>query len=144
MATQPALIYPSLWRVGDIVLRLLTAAGLAIDAYVHADLAGNEIHTEGVLFGLEAGVSSLAALILVITGMRLAYVFAFLIAISALSAIMVYRYVDIGAIGPIPNMYEPIWFQEKAVAAIAEGTALVTAAAGALIPHSGRRLLSRR
>lgn len=125
-----------LWRVGENVLRLCTAAGLGIDAYVHADLAGVEIHTEGVLFGIEAGGSSLAALLLVITGIRRAYVFAFLIAVSAFAAIMVYRYIDIGAIGPIPNMYEPVWFSEKTLAAVAEGSAMVTAAAGT--PFGGR------
>ena len=130
MATNWASIHHPLWRVGALLLRLLTVAGLAIDAYVHADLAGIEIHTEGVLFALEAGASSLAALLVLATGTRLAYAFAFVVAVSAFAAIMVYRYIDVGAIGPIPNMYEPVWFHEKTMAAIAEGAAMVTALGG--------------
>lgn len=141
MVATSAVTQAPLWRVGEVLLRLLTAAGLAIDAYVHADLASaynTELHTEGVLFGVEAGVAALAALLVLVTGMRLEYVFAFLVAASAFAAIMVYRYIDVGTIGPIPNMYEPVWFHEKALAAIAEGVAMVSALAGALLFRPAR------
>jgi hypothetical protein len=35
--------------------------------------------------------------------------------------VLLYRYVDVGAIGPVPNMYEPVWFGEKLHSAYAEG-----------------------
>jgi hypothetical protein len=38
---------------------------------------------------------------------------------------VLYRYVDVGSIGPIPNMYEPAWFGEKTHSAIAEGLVAV-------------------
>lgn len=140
VATRPS----PLWRVGEVLLRLLTAAGLAVDAYVHADLAktydavGSHL-TQGTLFRIEAGVSSFAALVVIVTGARLAYGFAFLVAASAFGAILLYRYKNVGSLGPLPQMYEPAWFPEKKNAAIAEGVATVTALAGFLLPRAGRR-----
>ena len=104
-------------------------------AYVHADLAGrydpvrNSI-SQGDLFRVEAGAASLAGLLIVFFARRETYGFAFLIAASALGAILLYRYVNVGTIGPLPNMYEPIWFAEKVVAAAAEAVALVAALLG--------------
>lgn len=116
--------------------RLLAAAGLAVDAYVHADLAGQydpvkATISQGDLFRIEAALSALAAL-LVLAWRRLpADVFGWLVAAGGFALIMIYRYVDVGKFGPIPDMYEPVWFTEKWVAAIAQ---LVTvAAAGVLI-----------
>jgi hypothetical protein len=40
---------------------------------------------------------------------------------------LLYRYNDIGQLGPIPSMYEPIWYTKKTVAAFAEGAALIAA-----------------
>ena len=143
MAALSARTHAPLWRVGEVILRLVTAAGLALDAYVHADLAGlydavGGDLTQGMLFRIEAGVASFAALVVIVLGIRLAYVLAFLVAVSAFAAIMVYRYIDIGAIGPIPQMYEPIWGHEKALSAIAEGVAAVTALGGVLLPRPHR------
>ena len=42
------------------------------------------------------------------------------------------RYHDPGALGPLPDMYEPFWFREKSVAGVAEAVALVTATLGLL------------
>lgn len=116
--------------------RLLAAAGLAVDAYVHADLAQQydavkDTVSQGGLFRAEAALSALAAL-LVLAWRRLpADVFAWLVAAGGFALIVIYRYVDVGSFWIVPNMYEPVWFTEKWVAAIAQ---LVTvAAAGVLI-----------
>lgn len=118
------------------VLRVIAAAGLAVDAYVHADLAsqfdGNGTNlSEGTLFRLQAGLAALAAVWVLVHGRRLAAAFALLISVSALGAVLLYKYVDVGALGPLPNMYDPIWFTEKTVSAVAEGVAAV--ASGALL-----------
>lgn len=118
-----------------LALRVLTAAGLAIDAYVHADLAEaydpvRHSISQGTLFRIEAGAAAFAALLIVVTGHRVAWAVAFVVAASGFGAIMLYRYVDVGTLGPLPNMYEPIWFPEKSYSAIAEGVATVTALAG--------------
>ncbi len=117
------------------LVRLLASAGLAVDAYVHADLASRydpirASISQGNLFRAEAAAASLAALLVLLLPRRETYAFAVTVAASALGAILLYRYVDVGALGPLPNMYEPIWFTEKTVSAVAEGAALIVALAG--------------
>ncbi len=124
-------------HAGRLALRILVAAGLAVDAYVHADLAStyDAIHasiSQGDLFRIEAGVASAAALIVLVAGRRAAFALALGVAASAFGAIMLYRYVNVGALGPLPNMYEPAWFTEKSIAAVAEAGAAVLAACGLL------------
>lgn len=119
--------------VVDWLLRLMAAAGLGIDAGIHADLApmqppGGSI-SQAQLFYAETVVSSLAALLVLLTAARLAYGFAFLVGASALGAVLLYRYVDVGPLGPLPDMYEPFWYASKTATAIAEAVAVAVAAA---------------
>jgi hypothetical protein len=117
-------------RAGALGLRLVVAGGLAADAYVHADLASSYpsgFLGEQNLFLVETGVALGAALLVLASRRRAAYLVAALVAASALAAIVTYRYVDLGALGPLPDMYEPVWYPEKVVAAGAEVVALVAA-----------------
>ena len=130
----------SAWFVVGVALRLVAAAALAVDAYTHADLVarydpnqGSAALSQGDLFRIEAGVAAFAALLLILSARRLVWAFAVLVAASALGAILFYRYYDPGVLGPLPDMYEPIWFPEKATAAVAEAAALVAAVAGGVI-----------
>jgi hypothetical protein len=113
----------------------VVVAGLAIDAYIHFDLASNyaPIKTSAIsqagLFRIEAIVSIAAALALLVRPRRYTAAIAFVVAASAFAALIVTRYYDIGAIGPIPDMYEPVWFTEKLVAAYAEAVAAIAALA---------------
>ena len=50
---------------------------------------------------------------------------ALVVAATALTALLVSRYVDLGPIGPFPNLYEPAWFGDKTLAAASEIVALV-------------------
>ena len=139
-----ALPTPSLRTMLDIVLRGLVAAGLAVDAAVHADLAPiyTGIHasiSEATLFRIEAGVSAAAALLVLTIGRRVGFGAAFAVAASALGAILLYRYVDVGRLGPLPNMYEPAWFGEKSLAALAEAGATALAAVGLFRAFRARR-----
>jgi hypothetical protein len=118
-----------------MLLRVLTAIGLAVDAYIHADLAGRfdgNVASGGIsqgdLFRIEAGAASLAALLVLLHGRRVAAGFAFVVSASALGAVLVTRYFDIGAIGPLPDMYDPSWYTEKTISAIAEAVAMVASA----------------
>ena len=129
------------WRLLSWGLRLVTAAGLAVDAWVHADLVarydlnvGSSGLSQGDLFRVEAIVSVAAALALLLTGRLAAWLLAWLVAASALAGLLLYRYHDPGAIGPLPDMYEPLWFPEKSLAGLAEAVALGTATAG-LVRH---------
>ena len=128
-------------RVVAWTLRVLTTAALAVDAFVHADLVGRYAANQGTgplsqgdLFRFEAVVSGLVALGLLLTGRSTVWVVAWLVAASAIGAMLLYRYHDPGELGPLPDMYEPLWFREKAVAGVAEGLAVVTATLG-LVEH---------
>jgi len=129
-----------------IVLIAVVVVGLAIDAFVHLHLAGsssfraNKTSTvsEAELFRLEAIAAILAAVAVVVRLNRFTAGFAFLVGLAGTVAVVLYRYVNVGKIGPIPNMYDPYWLPtEKWLSAIAE--VAVTLAAGALLVSFGTR-----
>jgi len=131
------------WLVLALV-RLVVVAGLAIDSYVHFDLAGlyseaGGVINEGVLFRAEAIVALAVAILVAVTGRRVSYAAAFIVAASALTVLLVARYADIGAIGPFPDMYDPVWFGEKALAAVGEAVAGLAALAGYALVRARRR-----
>ncbi len=129
-------------RLANIVLRLLVAATLVTDAVVHIRLApGYQLaNPEGIgrgnLFYIESAAAILVALYVLIRGSRPAYFAALLVTASALAAVLLSVYVDLPAIGPIPPMYEPAWFFEKVLSAVAEGIGAVLAILGLAV---GRR-----
>lgn len=116
-----------------LVLRAVAAAGLVMDAVVHLRLAaGYQLAAPGGigagnLFRIEAGVAIVVALLVLIRASRAVAGLAFLVAASALGAVLLYRYVDVPAVGPLPSMYEPVWFTQKAVSAVAEAVAAAAA-----------------
>ena len=119
-------------------MRIATAAGLAIDAYVHLDLAhvyaeGGGTINEGVLFRAEAAAALLVAAAVIATGRRVCYLSGLAVAASALAVMLVSRYVDLGPIGPFPGLYDPAWYPEKLLAAFAEGAATAAALAGVIM-----------
>jgi hypothetical protein len=121
-----------------IALRILTVAALAVDAVVHLHLApgyqlGNPAGIgQGNLFRIEAVAAIVVGLYVLVRGSRPAYAAAFVVAASGFAAVVLYRYVDVPAIGPLPAMYEPIWFFEKSLSAVAEGAGAILAAAAFL------------
>lgn len=140
----------------SVVLRLLTALALFIDAGVHLFLAPGYQDaqpgtiSQGTLFLLEAAVALVAGLYVLIRGSRAAYALALLVSLSAFAAVVLYRYVDIPAIGPIPAMYDPVWFFSKTLSAVAEGAGALLALAGLVRTRrtvkydDGARLAARR
>ncbi|MCW2550133.1 MAG: hypothetical protein JWN96_4593 [Mycobacterium sp.] len=116
-------------------LVLAAVCGLGLDAYVHFDLASRyaPIKTSTIsqadLFRVEAVVAILAALAVLLRPRRYTAAIATVVAGSALAVLLVYRYADIGSIGPIPSMYEPVWFTEKLVAFWSELAATVASLA---------------
>jgi hypothetical protein len=115
----------------------IVVVGLAVDAYVHFDLASafknvkTSTLSEADLFRAEAVVAILAALALLVRPNRYTAGFAFLVAAGATVAVLVYRYVNVGKIGPIPNMYDPFWGpgNEKKLSVVAEVAAALAALA---------------
>jgi hypothetical protein len=137
------------------VLRLLVAAGLGVDAWVHARLAsGYDANrraggvSQGDLFRAEAVAAAVVALLVLVVLLRRASVIglmiaglSFVVSASALGALLLSVYRDVGAMGPLPDMYEPFWFPDKTLAAVAEGVA--AAASLALVVMIWRRLRRR-
>jgi hypothetical protein len=129
----------------NMALRVLTALALFIDAGVHIYLApGYQAASpvgigQGNVFLLDAAAAVLAALYVLFRGSRASFALALAVALSAFVAVMVYRYVDIPAFGPFPAMYEPVWFFEKSLSAVAEGAGALLAAAGLLRTAPKRR-----
>jgi hypothetical protein len=127
----------------SLVLALVAVVGLGYDAKVHLNLAegydviGDTV-TQGGLFRVEAVVALLVAVALLLSDNRLVWAGAGLVGLGGVAAVLLYRYVDVGAIGPVPNMYEPVWFTEKVRSAYAEGAAAV-----AWIVREGLRVRSR-
>jgi hypothetical protein len=123
--TRPALI--------GLTVRGVTAAGLAVDAVIHLQLASvYQLAApagigQGNLFRIQAVAAILVAVLVLVRGSRLANASALLIAGSALGAVLLYRYVDVPAFGPIPSMHEPLWFAKKTATALAEGAAILAA-----------------
>lgn len=114
----------------SLTLALLTAIGLGYDAKVHRHLAsgydavGSTIN-QGALFRVEAAVAVLVAVAVLLSDNRMVWAAAGLTGLAGVTAVVLYRYVDVGALGPIPNMYEPAWFPEKMHSADAEGAVAV-------------------
>jgi hypothetical protein len=124
------------------ILRLLASAGLITDAYIHAHLAGlydgnrQGGLSQGDLFRAEAVAAAVLGVLILFAGVRRASAtgvvisgLAFVVAASALGALLLSVYRDIGSIGPLPDMYEPFWFPQKTLTAVAEGVAAAASAA---------------
>ena len=114
----------------------IVVAGLAVQAFVHFDLASafenNKTNTlsEADLFRAEAIAAIVAAVALLVRPRWYTAAFAFLVAASGTAAVVVYRYIDVGAFGPFPNMYDPYWAPAgKTLSAFAEAIASLAALA---------------
>jgi hypothetical protein len=105
------------------------AGSLAVDAVVHLRLAGGYQQSApggigaGNLFRVEAAAAVAVGMWVLWRGSRAALGAAFVVGFTAALAVVLYRYIDVPAIGPIPSMYEPVWFVEKSLSAGAEALA---------------------
>ena len=109
-----------------LVLRVIAAACLGISAYVHLHLASRygfpgTISGE-TIFRVQGIVAATIGVLLLVTGNKWVWIAAALLGLASFTAVMLYRYVDVGAIGPLPNMYDSTWqpSPEKLLSAIAE------------------------
>jgi hypothetical protein len=125
------------------LLTLITASGLAVDAYVHWHLAANfdtligtasPNISQGQLFRLEAMLALAAMVLVLVTRRRIGALVAFLVAAGGLGAVLLYAFIDVGGIGPIPDMYDPTWYTEKIVSVVAQGVAAAAALCLLVLP----------
>src|ERR1035438_10465624 len=83
------------------LLRVLTAAALITDAVVHLkdarfyDASTTALLSQGQLFRIEAGVAIVVAVAILAWPRRLVWAIAFLIAASAVGAVVLYTYVNV-------------------------------------------------
>jgi hypothetical protein len=128
------------------VLSFVTAAVLIFDAIVHL----RDAHfygapppghlSEGTLFYLEAAAALVVAALLLLWPRPVTWALAALVAGTAAAAVLLSRYVDIGAIGPVPDLYEPTWgLPGKLPSAVAELAGTVLALIGLTLSLRRRR-----
>jgi hypothetical protein len=135
--------------IGSWILRIATATALGIDAVVHwqnasaYDAVRGSI-SQGQLFRAEAAVAVAVGLLVLVRPRPSSWLAALAVAASALAAVLLYRYVDVGSLGPLPDLYENTWqVPGKLLSAYAEGAAVVLAGLGLLShrTHLGREPL---
>ncbi|MFL6060863.1 MAG: hypothetical protein ACJ72E_06510 [Marmoricola sp.] len=116
-----------------LVLQVATAVGLVIDARIHLKLATtydaikSSTVSQGDLFRIEGALAIAAAVAVVLVRRPATALFAVLVAGGGLVPLLVYRYYDVGAVGPLPPMYEPAWYPDKTHTCIAQAVASVAA-----------------
>lgn len=130
----------------EILLRVLVAAGLVVDAVVHwrfaPDMAGGNPSGTipgDTLFRAQAIAAIIAAVLVLVWARRWTYAVAFLVAASAIGALLLYYFTDPGRLGPIPPMHDPAWYGEKTWSLVGEGIAAVAALIGMFVVQSPRR-----
>jgi len=118
------------------LLILVVAAGLGVDSYVHWNLApgfdgvtgtASPHISQATLFRVESVLALIAMLAVLFIRHRFAAVVAFLIAAGGVGAVLLYAYIDVGGFGPVPDMYDPFWYPEKTISAVAEAVAALGA-----------------
>jgi hypothetical protein len=126
-------------------LAIITVLGLAIDAYEHLKYAHNykfnktSTLSQADLFRVEAVLAIVAAVVVLVWFSRWAAAIALAVAGGGLALLVLYRYVNVGKIGPIPNMYEPLWdVQGKKWSIAGEAIAIVGSLALLVVPRRGK------
>jgi glucan phosphoethanolaminetransferase (alkaline phosphatase superfamily) len=132
------------------VLAVVTAVLLAVDAYVHLSDASqydsfkSSVMSEGTLFRIQGIVAIVVAVAVLIWPRILTWVLAILVSGSAAVAVVLYTYVNVGALGPLPNLYENTWNAPgKVASAVAETAAALVAIAGLVLAIRSRRRMRR-
>jgi hypothetical protein len=121
-------------------LAVATAVLLGIDAYVHLhdahfyDSLASSSLSEGTLFRIQAIVAVVVAVALLVRPHPVVWAVAVLVTASAVGAVLLYTYVDVGALGPLPDLYEPSWVPAgKLASAVAEGLGTLLAITGFVV-----------
>ena len=109
----------------------ITAVGLALDAWMHLRAAHGYDHvgttiTEGTLFRIEAVVALLVMVALLVRPSRATAGLAAVVTVAGTFALVFTYLVPLGAVGPIPDMYEHVLYLEKVVALVAMSIAAVS------------------
>lgn len=143
MARQPERLGGRRHPHVEWVVRALVVTALAVEAGLHLHLAeAMQLAAPagiggGTLFRAQAGIALVAGVLLLATGSRLGYLLAGVAALSALVPVLLYSFVNVPALGPIPSLYDPTWYPAKIATVIAEVVAVVLCVVGFVL--AGRR-----
>ena len=136
----PAWLFRSRVSALQRALAVATAVLLGIDACVHLhdahfyDSLASSSLSEGTLFRIQAIVAVVVAVALLIRPHPVVWAVAVLVTASAAGAVLLYTYVDVGALGRLPDLYEPTWaLPGKLASAVAEGLGTLLAITGFVV-----------
>jgi glucan phosphoethanolaminetransferase (alkaline phosphatase superfamily) len=128
------------------VLGVATGALLGIDAYVHLhnaaqyDPVRSSFMSEGTLFRIQGVAAIVVGLAVLLWPSIITWIVSLLVAGSAVVAVTLYTYVNVGQLGPIPNLYENTWHAPgKVASAVAETLAALISIAGLVLAVRARR-----
>lgn len=130
-------------------VQLGLAGCLVIDAVVHLRDAvfygpvRGTLLSEADLFRIQAVLALAVALAVLVRPRPAVWIAAGAVAGSAVAAVVLYTYVNVGALAGLPNLYEPSWGPPgKRASAIAEGAGVLLALAGLVLAVHSRRVSS--
>ena len=116
------------------VLGVLGALTLGYSAYLHFRIAAErpplfadaQVTLSG-LFVAQAVAATVVSLWVLVHRARLAWLAFGAVALGSLGALLLSVYVKIPSVGPFPTLYEPLWYADKVLAAVAAGLATLVA-----------------
>lgn len=140
-------------RVLRIALYALTGAGLIVNVVIHLQLAATfdavagPLLSQGDLFRIQAAAGILVAVALVIARRpwtAAIAAIAVIIAVGGLGMLVLSTLVplDLTALG-LPVIFEPVWYSDKVIAALAQGLAALAAAALIVVERRRRAAVPR-
>ena len=140
-------------RVLRIALYALTGAGLIVNFVIHLQLAATfdavagPLLSQGDLFRIQAAAGILVAVALVIARRpwtAAIAAIAVIIAVGGLGMLVLSTLVplDLTALG-LPVIFEPVWYSDKVIAALAQGLAALAAAALIVVERRRRAAVPR-
>lgn len=129
---------------GDLLARGVVGAALLVAGGVHLDLAATydgigERLTVGDLFRVQGAVAVGLGLAVVVLRRRWVLFAATLVGLGSALATTLSVYVRVPPLGPFPELFEPVWYDEKLVAAVTAGVAGVLGTALLARSRLGRR-----
>lgn len=128
-----------------IALYALTGAGLIVNAVIHLQLAATfdavvgSLASQGDLFRVQAAAGILITVVLVVARRAWAAALAVAVAVGGLGMLVLSTLVpvELTALG-LPTIFEPVWYPDKVIAALAQGVAALAASALWVLEHRRR------
>jgi hypothetical protein len=117
-----------------MVLRVIGALALGYSGYLHLRIAldrpplfaDGQVTLSG-LFIAQAVAAAVVVLWVLVRGDLVAWLAFGAVAVGSLVALVLSVYVRIPSVGPFPVIYEPVWYLDKNLAAVAAAIATLTA-----------------